>query len=71
MLVEQIGFVGQDPILFNESLCANIVYGKEGGSTEEVIIVTAHIANAHKFISSLPNGYDTSVRERRTQLFGG
>ena len=70
-LRQQMGLVGQEPILFNESIRDNIAYGKEGGATEEEIIAAAQSANAHKFISSLPNGYDTSVGERGTQLSGG
>ncbi|KAK7245615.1 hypothetical protein RIF29_40462 [Crotalaria pallida] len=70
-LRQQMGLVGQEPILFNESIRANIAYGKEGGATEEEIVAAANAANAHKFISSLPNGYDTSVGERGTQLSGG
>ncbi|KAI5447584.1 ABC transporter B member 9, variant 2 [Lathyrus oleraceus] len=70
-LRQQMGLVGQEPILFNESIRANIAYGKEGGSTEDEIIAAAKAANAHSFISSLPNGYETSVGERGTQLSGG
>lgn len=66
-----MGLVGQEPILFNESIRANIAYGKEGDATEDEIIIAAKAANAHSFISSLPNGYDTSVGERGTQLSGG
>ncbi|KRH21126.1 hypothetical protein GLYMA_13G222000v4 [Glycine max] len=70
-LRQQMGLVGQEPILFNDSIRANIAYSKEGGATEEEIIAAAQAANAHKFISSLPHGYDTSVGERGTQLSGG
>ncbi|KAL5071623.1 hypothetical protein RYX36_022510, partial [Vicia faba] len=70
-LRQQMGLVGQEPILFNESILANIAYGKEGGATEDEIIAAANAANAHSFISSLPNGYETSVGERGTQLSGG
>ena len=70
-LRQQMGLVGQEPVLFNESIRANIAYGKEGGATEDEIIAAAKAANAHNFISSLPNGYDTSVGERGTQLSGG
>ncbi|XP_061356075.1 ABC transporter B family member 9-like [Gastrolobium bilobum] len=70
-LRQQMGLVGQEPILFNESIRANIAYGKEGGATEDDITTAAQAANAHKFISSLPNGYDTPVGERGTQLSGG
>ncbi|KAL1288929.1 hypothetical protein HN51_057383 [Arachis hypogaea] len=70
-LRQQMGLVGQEPILFNESIRDNIAYGKEGCATEEEIIAAAEAANAHNFISSLPKGYDTTVGERGTQLSGG
>ena len=64
-LRQQKGLVSQEPLLFNESTHDNIAYGKEG-ATEEEIIAAAQVANAHKFISSLPNGYDTFVGQRGT-----
>ncbi|CAL0301273.1 unnamed protein product [Lupinus luteus] len=69
-LRQQMGLVGQEPILFNESIYSNIAYGKEG-ATESEIVAAAQTANAHKFISSLPNGYDTCVGEKGTHLSGG
>lgn len=70
-LRQQMGLVSQEPVLFNETIKSNIAYGKTGGATEEEIIAAAQAANAHKFISSLPQGYDTSVGERGVQLSGG
>nr|GMD08275.1 ABC transporter B family member 9-like [Ipomoea batatas] len=70
-LRQQMGLVSQEPILFNESIRDNIAYGKHGEVTEEEIIQAARLANAHNFISSLPQGYDTAVGERGTQLSGG
>ncbi|KAL3520107.1 hypothetical protein ACH5RR_018256 [Cinchona calisaya] len=70
-LRQQMGLVGQEPVLFNETIRANIAYGKQGDVTEEDIIVAAKAANAHNFISGLPHGYDTSVGERGVQLSGG
>ncbi|KAK6932270.1 ABC transporter type 1, transmembrane domain [Dillenia turbinata] len=70
-LRQQLGLVGQEPILFNESIRANIAYGKDGGATEEEIIAATKAANAHNFISAMPHGYDTSVGERGVQLSGG
>ncbi|XP_062096709.1 ABC transporter B family member 9 [Humulus lupulus] len=70
-LRQQMGLVSQEPILFNETIRDNIAYGKQGEVTEEEIISATKSANAHNFISSLPNGYDTSVGERGTQLSGG
>lgn len=70
-LRQQLGLVGQEPILFNETIRDNIAYGKQGGATEDEIIAAAKSSNAHNFISSLPQGYDTSVGERGVQLSGG
>ncbi|KAH9619688.1 hypothetical protein KSS87_015757 [Heliosperma pusillum] len=70
-LRQQIGLVSQEPTLFNETIRANIAYGKGGNATEAEIIAAAEQANAHKFISSLQQGYDTIVGERGVQLSGG
>ena len=52
-LRKQMGLVSQEPILFNDTIRANIAYGKEGNATEQEIINAAELANAHKFISGL------------------
>ncbi|KAH7524860.1 hypothetical protein FEM48_Zijuj06G0163900 [Ziziphus jujuba var. spinosa] len=71
-LRQQMGLVSQEPILFNETIRANIAYGKQGDIvTEEEIIAAAKSANAHNFISCLPHSYETSVGERGIQLSGG
>ncbi|KAM7274626.1 hypothetical protein ACFE04_016492 [Oxalis oulophora] len=71
-LRQQMGLVSQEPVLFNDTIRANISYGKgEGEATEAEIIEAAASANAHKFISSIPQGYDTIVGERGIQLSGG
>lgn len=70
-LRQQMGLVGQEPILFNETISSNIAYGRQGEVTEEEIISVAKASNAHNFISSLPNGYKTTVGERGVQLSGG
>ncbi|XP_019190190.1 PREDICTED: ABC transporter B family member 9-like [Ipomoea nil] len=70
-LRQQMGLVSQEPVLFNETIRNNIAYGKHGNVTEEEIIEAAKSSNAHNFISSLPQGYNTSVGERGTQLSGG
>ncbi|KAF3456433.1 hypothetical protein FNV43_RR01083 [Rhamnella rubrinervis] len=68
---QQMGLVSQEPLLFNDTIRANIAYGKEGDATEAEIVAAAELANAHKFISSLQQGYDTTVGERGVQLSGG
>ncbi|KAL2236604.1 UNVERIFIED_CONTAM: ABC transporter B family member 11 [Sesamum indicum] len=70
-LRQQMGLVSQEPVLFNDTIRANIAYGKEGNATEAEIIAAAELANAHKFISGLHQGYDTVVGERGVQLSGG
>ncbi|GLJ36728.1 hypothetical protein SUGI_0739320 [Cryptomeria japonica] len=69
-LRSQIGLVSQEPALFATSIKENILFGKEGGSMEDVI-AAAQAANAHKFITQLPNGYETQVGERGVQMSGG
>ncbi|GJM93464.1 hypothetical protein PR202_ga10022 [Eleusine coracana subsp. coracana] len=70
-LRDQMGLVSQEPVLFSDTIHANISYGKQGEVTEEEIITAAKAANAHEFISSLPQGYSTTVGERGTRLSGG
>uniref|UniRef100_A0A453FYH2 ABC transporter domain-containing protein n=1 Tax=Aegilops tauschii subsp. strangulata TaxID=200361 RepID=A0A453FYH2_AEGTS len=67
----QIGLVAQEPVLFNDTIRANIAYGKQGEASEEEIVAAAEAANAHQFISGLPDGYNTVVGERGIQLSGG
>ncbi|KAJ6394068.1 hypothetical protein OIU77_023324 [Salix suchowensis] len=69
-LRKHIGLVQQEPPLFATSIYENILYGKEGASEAEVI-EAAKLANAHSFISALPEGYSTKVGERGVQLSGG
>jgi len=56
---DQIGYVGQEPTLFNESIAKNIAYGAPD-ATRADIEEAARQANAHTFIESFANGYDTS-----------
>ncbi|KAG7669217.1 hypothetical protein Ndes2526B_g05515 [Nannochloris sp. 'desiccata'] len=69
-LRSQIGLVSQEPVLFNMTVADNIRYGREDASLETVI-AAAKAANAHNFISALPEGYDTRVGEGSIQLSGG
>ncbi|MCO5550177.1 hypothetical protein L7F22_003659 [Adiantum nelumboides] len=66
----QIGLVNQEPALFGTTIIQNILYGKDGATPEDVE-QAAKAANAHAFISQLPNGYETQVGERGVQLSGG
>ena len=66
----QVAIVPQDVMLFGGSILENIAYGKLSASKEE-IIKAAERANAHQFIMSFPEGYDTIVGERGVKLSGG
>ncbi|KAI4983541.1 hypothetical protein ZWY2020_025407 [Hordeum vulgare] len=61
---------GEEPALFATSIMENILFGKEDATPEEVT-AAAKAANAHNFISQLPQGYDTQVGERGVQMSGG
>lgn len=69
-LREHIGIVQQDIYLFTGSVRENIEYGKPGASFDE-IVEAAKNANAHEFIMSLPEGYDTYIGQRGVKLSGG
>jgi ATP-binding cassette, subfamily B, bacterial MsbA len=66
----QIGLVTQHTFLFNDTIRANIAYGSMEKSLDEVI-AAARLANAHDFVSRLPQGYDTIVGEAGVRLSGG
>jgi ATP-binding cassette subfamily B protein len=69
-LRSQISYVGQDVFLFRATVRENIAFGHPG-ATDADIIAAARAAQAHDFISALPQGYDTMVGERGTDLSGG
>ena len=66
-----IGIVSQDTVVFNDTVRSNLAYGASGRFSEEQVIAAARAANAHDFISQLPDGYDTVLGERGTRLSGG
>ncbi|CAD5271688.1 ATP-binding cassette, subfamily B, MsbA [Bosea sp. 62] len=66
----QIGVVSQDVVLFDDTVRANIGFGRPGAS-EADIVAAARAAAAHDFIMAMPDGYDTKVGERGSRLSGG
>jgi len=69
-LRQQIGMVTQDVVTFNDTVAANIAYGKRDATREE-IIAAANRSYAHEFIELLPNGYETVIGEQGAGLSGG
>lgn len=69
-LRDNIGIVQQDVYLFTGTIYENILYGKPAASRKEVV-EAAKAANAHEFIMSLPDGYDTYIGQRGVKLSGG
>lgn len=65
-----MGNVNQEAILFNDTIRANIAFGKPS-ATEDEIIAAAKAANAHDFIMEMPHGYDTNIGDRGGKLSGG
>ncbi len=65
-----IGYVGQEPILFSDTIAANIALGREDASREEIIQAAINAA-IHEDILALKNGYDTMTGERGVKLSGG
>ena len=68
-LRRQIGIVLQEPVLFSGPIAENIAYGKPGASMEE-IMSAARTANAHDFIVSKPDGYNSVLGEKGINLSG-
>jgi ATP-binding cassette, subfamily B, bacterial len=69
-LRKQFGIVLQDPVLFSTSIAENIAYARPDAGQREIEAAAA-AANAHDFVASLPDGYDTQVGERGIRLSGG
>lgn len=64
-----VGYVGQDPFIFNASIRENIIFGKDYSDTE--MIEATKLAHAHEFIMEFPHGYDTIVGDQGITLSGG
>ena len=69
-LRQHIGVVSQEPVLFHTTIRENILFGRES-ATDEEIHQAAKMANAHDFIMSLPDKYETEVGDRGGALSGG
>ncbi|GFO14578.1 multidrug resistance protein 1 [Plakobranchus ocellatus] len=69
-LRQNVGIVGQEPVLFATTIAENIKYGREGATMDDVITACKN-ANAYDFIMKMPDGFDTHVGERGAQLSGG
>jgi len=69
-LRQNIGLVGQEPVLFSGTIAENIRMGK-ANATDEEVEAAARAANAHNFISEFPSKYNTDVGEKGAQLSGG
>lgn len=69
-LRDTMALVSQDVFLFHGTVTENIAYGAPDASPEQ-IVEAAQVAEAHDFIASLPNGYDTIIGERGQKLSGG
>jgi len=65
-----IGYVSQEPVLFNDTFENNIAFGVENSTIEE-IMDAAKVAHAHDFIVNTPNGYMESIGDRGSKLSGG
>jgi ATP-binding cassette subfamily B protein len=65
-----MGYVGQDNFLFDGTVAENVKYG-QFDATREAVVAACERAEAHEFISTLPNGYDQDIGERGVKLSGG
>ena len=66
-----IAYVGQDVLLFNDTIAANIAYGAANDVPHEKLVAVAKSAHALEFIETLPKGFDTLIGEKGTRLSGG
>jgi len=68
---EELVMVSQDVALFNDSIAANIAYGRMGGASREAIEAAAQAAHVHEFVRELAEGFDTLIGENGARLSGG
>lgn len=70
-LRDQIGFVSQEVVLFNDSIANNIAYGGLSHATRAEVERAAHAAHVDEFANAMPDGFDTQVGDRGVMLSGG
>jgi subfamily B ATP-binding cassette protein MsbA len=70
-LRDNIALVSQDVVLFNDTIAANIAYGRRNQASEAEVVAAAEAANAMEFISAMPKGLQTEVGENGVRLSGG
>ncbi|KZE33487.1 subfamily B ATP-binding cassette protein MsbA [Crenobacter luteus] len=70
-LRSQIALVSQEVVLFNDTVAANIAYGRLGEVGRDAIVAAARAANALEFIEAMPQGFDTLIGENGVRLSGG
>ncbi len=70
-LRRQVALVSQDVVLFNDTVAANIAYGREHDVTREQVIAAARAANCSEFIEAMPQQYDSIIGENGARLSGG
>lgn len=70
-LRSQVGFVEQEPVLFDRPIHENIAYGAASTRSMEEVMQAARLANAHDFIQNLGKGYDTHPGEKAVRISGG
>ena len=63
---QQMGLVSQEPILFDDTIHANIAYGKDGIAYDEQVVVVVEASNIHKFLLVLSQGYQTCVEAKNS-----
>jgi subfamily B ATP-binding cassette protein MsbA len=70
-LRDNVALVSQDVVLFNDTIAANIAYGKQSAASEAEIIAAAEAAHVMEFIREMPDGLQTFIGENGTRLSGG
>ncbi|HJV06360.1 MAG TPA: lipid A export permease/ATP-binding protein MsbA [Chromobacteriaceae bacterium] len=70
-LREHIALVSQEVVLFNDTVAANIAYGRMGNVSRDELMAAAQAANALEFIEAMPDGFDTVIGEHGVKLSGG